>query len=64
MHKQHNAKLMLFFLPMYRSSRDKAKTYTEATNPTTKTTDVSVSPNKAYALYKIPTEEVTYEIVK
>ena len=64
MYKQHNAKLMLFHLPVYRSSRDKAETYTEVTNPTTKTTDVPVSPNEAYALHKIPTEEVTYEMVK
>ena len=60
----YNAKLMLFFLPVYRSSRDKAEAYTEVTNPTTKTTDVPVSLNEAYALYKIPTEEVTYEMVK
>ena len=60
----YSAKLMLFFLPMYRSSRDKTEeTYTEVTNPTTKTTDVPVSPNEAYALHKIPTEEVTYEVV-
>ena len=60
----YNAKLMLFFLPMYRSSRDKTETYTEVTNPTTKTTDVPVSPNEAYELHKIPTEEATYEMVK
>ena len=42
------------------------ETYAEATNPTTKTTDVPVSPNEAYALTKItsPREEVTYEVVK
>ena len=64
MYKQHNAKLILFFLPMYRSSRDKTETDTEVTNPTTKTTDVPVSLNEAYALHKILTEEVTYEMVK
>ena len=60
----YNAILMLFFLPVYRSSRDKAEAYTEVTNPTTKTTDVPVSFNEAYALHKITTEEVTYEMVK
>ncbi|CAI8049901.1 hypothetical protein GBAR_LOCUS27469, partial [Geodia barretti] len=49
-----------------RRSRNKTETYAEATNPTTKTTDVPVSPNEAYALTKItsPREEVTYELVK
>ena len=49
-----------------RRSRNKTETYAEATNPTTKTTDVPVSPNEAYALTKItsPREEVTYEVVK
>ena len=60
----YNAILVLFFLPVYRSSRDKTETYTEVTNPTTKTTDVPVSLNETYALHKIPTEEVTYEMVK
>ena len=64
MYKQHTAKLMLFLLPVYRSSRDKTETGTEVTNPTTKTTDVPVSLNEAYALHKIPTEEATYETVK
>ena len=41
------------------------ESYAEATNPTTKTTDVP-APNEAYALSKItsPREEVTYEVVK
>ncbi|CAI8044736.1 hypothetical protein GBAR_LOCUS24784, partial [Geodia barretti] len=49
-----------------RRSRNKTETYAEATNPTTKTTDVPVSPNEAYALTKItsPREEVTYEVVQ
>ncbi|CAI8051352.1 hypothetical protein GBAR_LOCUS28127, partial [Geodia barretti] len=49
-----------------RRSRNKTETYAEATNPTTKTTDVPVSPNEAYALTKITSqrEEVTYEVVK
>ena len=49
-----------------RRSRNKTETYAEATNPTTKTTDVPVSPNEAYALTKItsPRQEVTYEVVK
>ena len=44
-----------------RRSRNKTETYAEATNLTTKTTDVPVSPNEAYALTKIR-EEVTYEV--
>ena len=47
-----------------RRSRDRSETYAEATNSTTKTTDVPVSLNEAYALTKITTEEVTYEVVK
>ena len=47
-----------------RRSRDRRETYAEATNSTTKTTDVPVSLNEAYALTKITTEEVTYEVVK
>ena len=49
-----------------RRSRNKTETCAEATNPTTKTTDVPVSPNEAYALTKItsPRDEVTYEVVK
>ena len=49
-----------------RRSRNKTETYAEATNPTTKTTDVPVSPNEAYALTKITSlrEEVTYEVVQ
>ena len=47
-----------------RRSRDRSETYAEATNSTTKTTDVPVSLNEAYALTKITTEEVTYELVK
>ena len=54
----------LLIIRMRRSSRDKTDTYAEVTNPTTKTTDVPVSPNEAYALHKITTEEVTYEMVK
>ena len=51
---------------LMRRSRNKTETYAEATNPTTKTTDVPVSPNEAYALTKItsPREEVTYEVVQ
>ena len=59
--QQHNPKLMLFFLPVYRSSRDKTETYTEVTDPTTKTTDVPVSLNEAYSLQEILTEDVTYD---
>ena len=47
-----------------RRSRDKSETYAEATNSTTKTTDVPVSLNEAYGMTKITTEEVTYEVVK
>ena len=47
-----------------RRSRDRSETYAEATNSTTKTTDVPVSLNEAYELTKIMTEEVTYELVK
>ena len=49
-----------------RRYRNKTETYAEATNPTTKTTHVPVSPNEAYALTKItsPLEEVTYELVQ
>ena len=54
----------LLIIRMRRSSRDKTDTYAEVTNPTTKTTDVSVFPNEAYALHKITTEEVSYEMVK
>ena len=54
----------LLIIRMRRSSRDKTDTYAEVTNPTTKTTDVPVSPNEAYALHKITTEEVTYEMVQ
>ena len=54
----------LLIIRMRRSSRDKTDTYAEVTNPTTKTTDVPVSPNEAYALHKITTEEVSYETVK
>ena len=54
----------LLIIRMRRSFRDKTDTYAEVTNPTTKTTDVPVSPNEAYALHKITTEEVTYEMVK
>ena len=43
-----------------RRSRDRSETYAEATNSTTKTTDVPVSLNEAYEL---TTEEVTYELV-
>ena len=42
-------------------SRDRSETYAEATNPITKTTDVPVSLNEAYALTN--DEEVTYELV-
>ena len=49
----------LLIIRMRRSSRDNTDTYAEVTNPTTKTTDVPVSPNEAYALHKI-----TYEMVK
>ena len=44
--------------------RDRSETYAEATNSTTKTTDVPVSLNEAYGMTKITTEEVTYEVVK
>ena len=44
-----------------RRTRDRSETYAEATNSTTKTTDVPVSLNEAYELTKITTEEVTYE---
>ena len=54
----------LLIIRMRRSSRDKSDTYAEVTNTTTKTTDVPVSPNEAYALHKITTEEITYETVK
>ena len=47
-----------------RRSRDRSETYAEATNSTTKTTDVPVSLNEAYGMTKITTEEVTYEVVK
>ena len=47
-----------------RRSRDRSETYAEATNSTTKTTDVPVSLNEAYELTKLTTEEVTYEVVK
>ena len=47
-----------------RRSRDRSETYAEATNSTTKTTDVPVSLNEAYGMTKITTEEVTYEMVK
>ena len=47
-----------------RRSRDRSETYAEATNSTTKTTDVPVSLNEAYEMTKIMTEEVTYELVK
>ena len=47
-----------------RRSRDRSETYAEATNSTTKTTDVPVSLNEAYALTKLTTDEVTYELVK
>ena len=47
-----------------RRSRDRSETYAEATNSTTKTTDVPVSLNEAYGMTKITTEEVTYELVK
>ena len=48
-----------------RRSRDRSETYAEATNSTTKTTDVPVSLNEAYAMTKLTTdEEVTYELVK
>ena len=50
----------LLIIRMRRSS----ETYAEATNSTTKTTDVPVSLNEAYELTKIMTEEVTYELVK
>ena len=53
----------LVIIRMRRSSRDKTETYAEPTNPTTKTTDVTLSHNEAYALHKITTEEVTYEPV-
>ena len=43
-----------------RRSRDRS----EATNSTTKKTDVPVSLNEAYGMTKITTEEVTYELVK
>ena len=46
-----------------RRSRDRSETYAEATNSTTKTTDVPVSLNEAYGMTKITTEEVTYELV-
>ena len=42
----------------------RSEIYAEATNSTTKTTDVPVSLNEAYELTKIMTEEVTYELVK
>ena len=45
-----------------RRSRDRSETYAEATNSTTKTTDVPVSLNEAYELTKLITEEVTYEL--
>ena len=54
----------LLIIRMRMSSRDKTDTYAEVTNPTTKTTDVSVSPNEAYTLHKITNEVVTYEMVK
>ena len=54
----------LLIIRMRRSSRDKTDTYAEVTSPTTKTTDVPVSPNEAYALHKTTTEEITYEMVK
>ena len=56
----------LLIIRMRRRSRNKTETYAEVTNPTTNTTDVSVSPNEAYGLTKItrPREEVTYELVK
>ena len=48
-----------------RRSRDRSETYAEATNSTTKTTDVPVSLNEAYGMTKLTTdEEVTYELVK
>ena len=47
-----------------RRSRDRSETYAEATNSTTKTTDVPVSLNEAYELTKIMTEEVTYGQVR
>ena len=55
----------LLIIRMRRRSRNKTETYAEVTNPTTNTTDVSVSPNEAYGLTKItrPREEVTYELV-
>ena len=53
----------LVIIRMRRSSRDKTETYAEPTNPTTKTTDVTLSLNEAYALQKITNEEVTYEQV-
>ena len=56
--------ILTLIIRMRRSSRDQTDTYAEVTNPTTKTTDVPVSPNEAYALHKITTEEVTYEMVK
>ena len=54
----------LLIIRMRRSSRDKTETYAEVTNPTTKTTDVPVSPNEAYAMHKTTTEKVIYEMVK
>ena len=53
-------------LLIFRMRRSRNKTYAEATNPTTKTTDVPFSPNEVYALTKItsPRKEVTYEVVK
>ena len=53
----------LVIIRMRRSSRDKTETYAEPMNPTTKTADVTLSHNEAYALHKITTEEVTYEPV-
>ena len=49
---------------LMRRSRDRSETYAEATNSTTKTTDVPISLNEAYELTKLTTEEVTYELVK
>ena len=47
-----------------RRSRDRSETYAVTTNSTTKTTDVPGSLNEAYAMTKLITEEVTYELVK
>ena len=53
----------LVIIRMRRSSRYKTETYEEPISPITKTTDVTLSPNEAYALHKITTEEETYEPV-